>query len=193
MAQPAEHRRVVLPNGQHAVLRMKVSVRGRKALERTMVPAMAAQRRLRRARALADTPDGEKLTTNEQLSYTEDEIYRLQRFEMAGVLATVVQWSLDDPLPRSIDDVEDMDPEDYEAIAVEIRPDLWDLIGHPKTGVDNALKDGKRDLDSPTGPSSDSPNGELAGTAAPQPSSESPTETSTSGSESTDFVDVTPV
>jgi hypothetical protein len=172
MATPVEHIRVELPAGNHATLRLKVSVRGRKALERTMIPAAAAQRRLRRARSLAGVSDSADITPSEQLSYTEKEIESLQRFEMAGVLATLVQWTLDDPLPRSIDDVEDWDPEVYEPIAKIVRPHVWQLLGIG-VSADDAVKENpdgslEKDLDSPTGPSSGSENGDSAWTATPR-------------------------
>lgn len=148
--------RVDFADGSYAILREKVNLRGRKAMERTSIPALRAMRRIRAARKAQERGDDDALSTGEQLSYTESEIEAMQRFEMAGCMAMLAHWTREEELPRTIDEMEELDPDDYEVIAKAVRPHLWELMGGPKVGPDDALEPGKPpDLDSPIGPSSD--------------------------------------
>lgn len=186
--------RVDFPDGTYAVMREKVNVRGRKAMQRTSVPAMNAMRRIRMARAAQEIPDGDEPTPNEVVEYSEQEIHAMQRFEMAGVMAMLAHWTRDEPLPRTIDDVEEMEPEVYEAIAIVVRPELWSLLGGPAVGPDSAVDgQGRPAIDSPSGPSTDS-NGDGSGDRATpaSPHSETATATSSTGTGSTSSGDATP-
>jgi hypothetical protein len=190
--------RVDFPDGTYAMFREKVNVRGRKVMERTSIPAVKAMRRIRSARQQAEIADGEPPTEQEQVSYTESEIEAMQRFEMAGVVAMLAHWTKEDPLPRTIEDVEEMDPDDLEVLAAAVRPHLWDLLGRPKVGPDDAVGDnGRPDMDSPTGLS----NGSSVGESPKQPetvvesqvvTSETSTETSSPPAGSTTSGDAIP-
>jgi hypothetical protein len=188
-------KRVEFPDGSFAYWREKVNVRGRKLLERTSVPALKAIRRMRHARLAQGIGDDVEQTAQETASYTEAEIEALQRFEMAGVAAMLSHWTKEEPIPRTIDEVEDLDPDDYELLATELRPELWGLLGRPKVSPDDVLDDkGKPDLDSPTGPLPASNDGEPGAAATPQtsPPSETVTEKSLTATESSSSEVATP-
>ena len=180
-------KRVTFPDGTYATFRDKVNVRGRKLMERTSIPAANAFRRIRRTRLQAGIEDGEEAGPNEVVTYSESEVEAMQRFEMAGVAAMLAHWTRDDPLPRTIDEVEELDPDIYELLAAEVRPHLWDLLSRPGLTPDDAVgADGKPALDSPTGPSNGSAEGgsEERATDQSQPS-ETVTSTSSPGTAST--------
>lgn len=154
--------RVEIPGG-HATLRDSVNVGGRQMLERTALPAYAAIRRVRKLRKDAGVEDQEAPTARERASYTEAEVEALQRFELAAVAAVLKHWTLEDPVPRTMAEVADLEPEVYEPIAVKVRPRMLSLLKRPKVNQDDAVDaNGKADLDSPTGPSTGSESGERA-------------------------------
>ena len=187
--------RVEFVDGTYATFREKLNVRGRKAMERTSIPAIKAMRRIRQARKAQEIAEGTAVTPTEQLGYTETEIDAMQRFEMAGVMAMLAHWTREDPVPRTIDEIEDMDPDDYERLAVVVRPHLWTLMGRPGMSVDDAInEDGTKNLESPTGPSNGSESGdsEPRATQLPDPPSEIVTENSSPGTASTSSEVVTP-
>lgn len=194
MATPLKIERVTFPDGTYATFREKVNVRGRKLMERCVVPAARAARRVRIARQTAGVGMDEMPSPNEMVSYAEEEVEAMQRFEMAGVAATLAFWTRDEPLPQTIDEVEEMDPDIYELVAAKVRPVLWDLLSSPQlTAEDGIGADGKPDPDLPTGGSNDSAAvaSEPEMTQAPSLDGGPSTSKSTSGSESGSSEDTT--
>lgn len=196
MATPLKIERVTFPDATYATFREKVNVRGRKLMERCVVPAARAARRVRLARQAAGVGLNEMPSPNEMVSYSEEEVGAMQRFEMAGVAATIGFWTRDEPLPQTIEEVEEMDPDIYELVAAKVRPVLWDLLSSPQLHEEDGLgPDGKPDLDLPTGGSNDSAD------VAPEPQTTSAlsqvgdpsTSKSPSGSESGSSEGTTPV
>ena len=186
--------RVDFPDGTHAILREKINVRGRKALERTQIPALKAMRRIRQARLAQEIADGEEPSQGEIVTYTEEEIYAMQRMEFAGVMALLAHWNRDEPVPRTIDEVEDMENEVYEPLALEVRPRLWELLVPTRFDHEAAVNGkGEVELDSPTGPSNGSSESDSVSRATPQQTIPvqviAPSET---GSESGSSVEGTP-
>lgn len=176
--------RVDIPGG-HAVLRDSATVGGRKVVERTSLGAIKAFRRVHKLREDQDAVDEalDETTPVERVPYTEAEMEALQRFEMAGFIALVKHWTLDIEVPRTIDEVEDLDPEVYEPIALITRKRVWGVLKRPKVDIDTGTTaDGKPIVDSPTGPSTDSGVGERASTSTP--STENGTASSTTSPES---------
>ena len=190
--------RVNFPDGTYAILREKVNVRGRKIMERTSIPALKALRRIRAARKAAEVQDGDLTSEQEMISYSEAEIEAMQRFEMAGVIAMLAHWTREDPRPRTIDELEELDPDVYETIATAVRPELWSLMGRPAVTPDDALDEqGRRLVDSPTGPSNGSANGSSPRVSPLEivpvsPHPETSTESSSTGTENSSSEESTP-
>lgn len=186
--------RIDFEDGTYAILREKVNVGGRKAMERTSVPAARAMRRIRAARLTQEREDNEEPDPNEVIEYSEADVHAMQRFEMAGVFAMLAHWTRDEPQPRSIDDVEQMDPDVYEAIAKEVRPHVWELLGRPNVSPDAATDEkGVALPDSPTGPSLGSKIEDSGARVIDLPHpSETATETSSTGTASTSSEASTP-
>lgn len=174
---------VEIPGGM-ATLKDKVDIRGRQALDRTLPGAVKASRKLKAANDAG--VELSESTPVSRVDLTESEIEGLQRFEAAGVLAFLKNWSLDLTVPRTIDEVMEMDPDVYGAIAKVTSPLAREAIKRTPTNVDSGMKeDGTRDLDSPTGPSTGSEPGERAeaSTSGDQSTTTSPSDTTGIGSE----------
>lgn len=171
--------RVQLPDGCHAVLRDKVTVGGRQALQRTVGAAFAAIKRVRKLREDAQLEDIDPTedTPVERIPYTEKELQSLQRFEMAGVLALLKHWTREEDIPRTIDDVEEMDPAIYEILTKKTTPTAWKALRRPSADLDEGfVKDAATGSpvavpDSPTGPSTATDAGERAPLETPSSSS----------------------
>lgn len=161
--------RVTLPDGHHAVLRDKVNVGGRQALERTVGPVLTAYRRVRKLRddAGVDDVEPDDGTVRGKIPYSEAEIDAIQRFQKAAIVALVKHWSKEDEPPHSIEEVDEMDPEDFEPLAKAVAPLAWEALRRKKTGVDDGYVEGADGapvavLNSPTMPSNGSASVERA-------------------------------
>lgn len=190
---------IQLPDGNTVTIRDSVNVRGRKALERTAPSAFRAIQRRKRVRAerVAESSDGdaEFPTMEERMHYTEAEMDSLQRFEYAAFIAWVKHWSMEEELPRSIDEVEELDPELYEAVAIVTRKLAWKgLKSAAKSALDENPPDdamtpeGQRDLDHPTGGGTGSANVEPV---TPSASADQSITNSLTSPENTTTVDAT--
>lgn len=174
--------------GGIATLRDKVDVRGRQALDRTLPAALGAIRKL--GQTVADREElGETIdedTPAARVGLTEAETEAVQRFQNAAVVAFLKNWSLDETVPRTIDEVLDMDPDVYTVLAKATSPLAIKAVRRPATNVDSGIKkDGTPDPDSPTGPSTGSVSGERAplSTQTGQSTTSSPSDTTSTGIE----------
>lgn len=160
--------RVEIPGG-YATLRDSASVGGRKVVERTSIAAVTAMRRVHKLREDQEVDEAlDENTPVQRVPYTEAEMYALQRFEFAGFIALVKHWTLDEPVPRTIDEVEDLDPDVYDPIAAVTRKRVWEVLKRPKVDIDTGVDDqGAPIPDSPTGPSTATGAGERASTSQP--------------------------
>jgi len=176
--------RVEIPGG-HALLRDTLTVAGRKIVERTSIVVSKAQRRVRvqMGDEAADAVD--ENTPAGRLPYTEAELEAFQRFEMAGFVALVHKWTLPIEIPRTIDEVGELDPDVYDPIAAAVRKRLPSILKRPDASMDAAVDEQGRPIaDSPTGPSTDSHVG--GGESPSTPPSESGIVPSPTSPESSD-------
>lgn len=138
-----------------AVLRTRedMRVRHRRLVETAGIAA---------ARVIARLPQG--LTTDtemvENLNLDERDAEALLRVRDATLVATLVSWSLDEPLP-TLETVGDMDPDVYDSLVASLQEDA--------VGATDFGPDGAGDPESPTRPSghSDEPSGEAVTVSQP--------------------------
>lgn len=155
---------VQIPGGV-AILREKVTIGGRQALDRTLPAALPGIRKV-----IARRSEGEHIDENtaaSEVGLTEAEFEGLQRFQNAAVVAFLKNWSIDETVPRTVDEVLELDPDIYTPIAKATSPLAMAAIKRPATNPDSGMKDGLPDPDSPTGPSTASDSGERAEQSTP--------------------------
>lgn len=151
---------VEIPGGM-ATLRDKVGWEGRQLLQSHVRGASDAIRKIyvaqrEGAASATETAIRARLTTEESLG--------LALFQRAAVVAFLRTWSLDQPVPRTMDDFADVDPDVGEALAKATFPLAMTGMrsAKPNDASSGMNEDGTRDLDSPTGPSTGSEHGERA-------------------------------
>lgn len=159
--------RVELPGGHHAELREKVTVGGRELMRECGVDVFAELTRLFPEVNFSDQKQAAELDLADQ-----DVVRRLDRkathafteFNKATVVALLRMWSLPEALPRTLEAVDELDPEIYDALLVATAPyAIKALTGRQFLPSDNPVA-ALRDAETPTVLSSDSNGGELAPT-----------------------------
>jgi hypothetical protein len=150
-------RTVTIPGG-NAALREKHEIRQRhrRLVEIASVAAAPAIDKVRKSLPTGASDEDAVKTleamTDADLHLTKQEAQALCELQDAHILATLVSWSLDTPVPTDEDSLGDIDPEVYDALAQALK---GELLG---TKVDFDPGDPRRPdfKDSPTSPSDDS-------------------------------------
>ncbi len=139
-----------IPGGQ-AELREKVTAGGRQAMLAASVDVSHGYRRCFPEQATTKIADIDpQVFQNGADGALLDAVHRYQN---AGIVAFVKSWSLPQPVP-TMDTVEDLDVDVYDALAAAVSPLAARAIVGEKFGADGAS-----DPDSPTEPSAASDDG----------------------------------
>jgi hypothetical protein len=142
---------VQIPGGTaHLREAHELRVRHKRPVEAASVGASSALAKL------PDDPEELAAATMVELGLSTEEATALYEIQDATILATLVSWTLDEPIPDATT-IGDMRPEVYEALAVATREDGAAMA----TGVDFDPPDPKSEgfASSPTPPSAVSSNG----------------------------------
>lgn len=170
---------VAIPGGQ-AELREKLTVAGKDA---TLEESVALLGLLREKFPNAKDPFEEfkKVDLKEHPEFLDrDLLHVFNRTQRVGIVAWLKSWTLDEPVPRTIEDVGELDVDLYEALSKHIAP----LLAKAQKGIDTTTV--SLDPESPTSPSSDSdeggPEATTPTTTPPSGSSDDTDDSDTSGS-----------
>lgn len=146
MTQPTNI--VVIPGGA-AELRDKVTVGGQQLLQEEGVEFFEFVRQR--------WPNADRFEEIPKEQYTRQFLFLIHRWQKAAVAALVRSWTLPTPVPRTLEEVDEMDPEVYKVLAARTSPLAFQAMQglklEPVVKEDGTLD---RDPANPTSTSSDS-------------------------------------